>query len=78
MVEYNSEVDTPAPEPDKEEPTQQEAKPKKKSAKKIILIASLSIFLLAGMICAALFFMGLKVTKQDINTINGCPEFYNV
>ena len=23
-------------------------------------------------------FMGPKVTPQDINTINGCPEFYNV
>ena len=78
MVEYNSEVDTLAPEAGKEEPTQQEAKPKKKSVKKIILIASLSLVLLAGIVCVALFFMGPKVTPQDINTINGCPEFYNV
>lgn len=42
------------------------------------MIASLSLVLLAGIVCAALFFMGPKVTPQDINTINGCPEFYNV
>lgn len=78
VVEYNSEVDISAPETDEEEPAQQEAKPKKKSVKKIILIASLSLVLLAGIVCAALFFMGPKVTPQDINTINGCLEFYNV
>jgi len=78
VVAYSSEIDMPAPETDKEEPTQQEAKPKKKSARRIILIASLSLVLLAGIVCAALFFMGPRVTPQDINTINGCPEFYNV
>ena len=35
LVEYNSEVDISAPETDEEEPAQQEAKPKKKSVKKI-------------------------------------------
>lgn len=78
VVEYNSEVDTAAPEADKEEPAQPETKPKKKSAKIIVLTASLSLVLVAGSVCAALFFMGPKVIPQDINTINGCPEFYNV
>ena len=78
VVEYYTEVDTPAPKADMEEPAQPETKPKKKSVKKIILIASLSLVLLAGIVCAALFFMGPKATPQDINTINGCPEFYNV
>lgn len=78
VVEYHTEVAVPTPETDEEAPEQTEAKPKKKKAKRIILIASLALVLLAGVVCAALFFMGPKVTPQDINAINGCPEFYNV
>jgi flagellar basal body-associated protein FliL len=48
------------------------------SVKKIILIVSLAFILLAGVVCAALFFMRPKVIPQDIHTINGCPEFYHV
>lgn len=84
VVKYNSEVDVPALETDiihvghNEDPTQQETIPKKKSSKRITLVALLSLSLLAGVICASLFFMGPKVTPQDINTVNGCPEFYDV
>ena len=78
VVEHPSEVDTPAPKTGREEPAQQETKPKKKSVKKIVRIASLSLVFLAGIGCAALFFMGPKVILQDINAINGCPEFYNL
>lgn len=78
VVEYHTEVAIPTPEPDVEASEQTEVKPKKKKVKRIILIASLALVLLAGVICAALFFIGPKVTPQDINAINGCPEFYDV
>jgi len=54
---------------------------KKPMRKKIwtIIIAILAVAILA---CAALFIVPklipVAVEKQDINTINGCPEFYNV
>lgn len=51
---------------------------KAKKGKRIVLITALSLLLLTGIVGAVLFFVGPIVIPQDINTINGCPEFYNV
>ena len=55
IVEYNSEVDVPAPEADKEESTQQEAKPKKKTG--LIIGMIVSIFLAVGCGVAAILLL---------------------
>lgn len=78
VVTYHADVEAPIPKTEEEITAQTETKPKKKKISKIIIISLLSILLLAGIVCAVFFFMGPKVTPQDINTINGCPEFYNV
>lgn len=78
VVEYVAQTDAPICEPD----SQDKALPKEKRSKKskgiIVLFISLAVSLLAMVILAAAFFMKPKISPQDINSINGCPEFYNI
>ena len=53
------------------------AKPKTSKRKKFLLIVT-TTFLVAILVLASLFVSKSMVTPQDINTINGCPEFYNI
>ena len=74
-------IDDPAAEPQDTEVVPadmtSEAKPKKKIWK--IIAPILAVAILA---CAAFFivpkFIPVAVEEQDINSINGCPEFYNI
>ncbi len=50
---------------------------RKKKRKKILTIAII-IISLTVLAVAGFFISKLIVTPQDINTINGCPEFYNI
>ena len=50
---------------------------KKKKLKKLLIILGTILFV-AILTVAGVFFSKFIVKPQDINTINGCPEFYNV
>lgn len=76
-VEY---VETGAPvcEPVIQEEERPQKKRRKMSGEMVALFLCLSVTLAGAVICAVLFFMNPKVTPQDINSINGCPEFFNI
>lgn len=53
-------------------------KKKSKRLGKTLLICFVSLILVAGVALGGLYFWNTRVIKQDINSINGCPEFYNI
>lgn len=53
-----------------------EKKPKRLG--KFLLFSALSLILIAAVTLSGLYLWKTRVIKQDINTINGCPEFYNI
>lgn len=84
IIEYGSETDCGdagemTVDENIQECTEKETSKKKpKRLGKIILFSALSLILVAAVTLGGLFLWKTRVIKQDINTINGCPEFYNI
>lgn len=83
IVEYSSEADCndveeTANENNQECNQKELSKKKHKRLGKIILFSALSLVLVAAIALGGLYLWKTRVVKQDINTINGCPEFYNI
>ena len=57
---------------------EQPEKNKRKHIGKTVLISVSSLILIAAIIVGGLFIWKTRVTKQDINLINGCPELFNI
>ena len=60
---------------DVQEPTSQK---NKNYLKKILLFSILSVVLIGVIAFTGFWIFKTRVVKQDINTINGCPEFYDL
>jgi len=58
--------------------TDQKLKPKKNQTTKKIILFSVSGVILLSVAILAVFFLKTGEPAQDINSINGCPEFYNI
>lgn len=78
VVEYVAEPDTPICEQESQEEVLPKEKRSKKSKGKIVFFLSLSVTLVAAVVFAVLFYIKSNVKPQDINSINGCPEFFNI
>lgn len=53
-------------------------KPSKKKRLKLLLIISSVVVVVGVIVLSLLLLNNLRIVKQDINVINGCPEFYNI